>query len=176
MLDGGVGIDYLYGGLASDNLSGGDGGDFLRGNRGGDTISGGDGGDDIRGGGNGDVLNGDAGDDFMLGEGGADRIAGGAGDDILFGGFGGGVLDNQRDTFVFASSADGAGGFDRIRDWENGRDVLDLRAFGFSDFTNDVLALATDTGSAMRINFGGGDVVYIDGFSTSLFDASDVIL
>ncbi|WP_168797817.1 Calx-beta domain-containing protein [Aliishimia ponticola] len=175
-LYGGNGTDYLYGGFDSDYLDGGANDDFLRGNRGGDTIDGGGGDDDIRGGGNGDVLNGGYGDDYILGEGGGDYISGGAGDDTLFGGFGGGVFDGQRDTFIFASSADGAGGFDRIRDWEDGIDRLDLSAFDFDNFAADVLSLASNAGTAMRINFGGGDVIYIDNFQVADFNASDVIL
>ncbi|THH38636.1 hypothetical protein E4Z66_03445 [Aliishimia ponticola] len=174
ILDGGSGADYIYGGRDADEIYGGSGNDNLRGNLGGDQIHGGDGADDIRGGGNGDALYGGAGDDFIMGEGGTDIIEGGAGDDMLFGGYGGGSNDGQRDVFRFASSADGAGGFDRIRDFENGTDVIDVSAFGFSAFS-EVAALASDTGSAMRIDFGGGDVIYIDYFSQSLFDAGDVI-
>ncbi|THH34715.1 calcium-binding protein [Aliishimia ponticola] len=175
-LYGGNGTDYLYGGLDSDYIDGGANDDFLRGNRGGDTIDGGSGNDDIRGGGNGDILDGGYGDDFILGEGGTDYIAGGAGDDTLFGGVGGGVFDGQRDTFIYASSADGSGGFDRIRDWEDGIDRIDLSAYEFTDFATDVLSLASNAGTAMRINFGGGDVIYIDSFQVTDFDASDVIL
>lgn len=176
LLFGGDGRDFVFGGAASDVLYGGANDDELRGNRGTDTVNGGTGEDDVRGGGGGDVLNGDEGDDFMIGGGGSDTIDGGAGDDVLFGGFGSGDLDGQRDTFVFADSGSGAGGFDRIRDFEDGIDRIDLSAFGFSDFTTDVQALASTSGSAMRINFGGGDVIYIDNFSIGDFDASDVLL
>lgn len=175
MLDGGTGDDFLYGGLDSDTLNGEDGADVLRGNRGGDRLNGGDGDDDLRGGGNGDIINGDADDDYILGEGGADFLNGGAGNDTLLGGFGSGNFDGLRDTFIYADTASGSGGFDRIRDFENNIDVIDLTAFGFGSFA-DVSALASDSGASMRINFGGGDVIFIDNFSTADFDASDVIL
>ena len=175
VLNGDDGQDFIYGGRDADMIFGGADDDTLRGNVGGDTISGGDGADDLRGGGNGDVLMGDADDDFLLGEGGTDTLSGGAGNDTMFGGFGSGNFDGLRDTFVFASAANGAGGFDRIRDFEDGIDQIDLTSFGFAAFA-DVDALAVDTGASMRINFGGGDVIYIDNFSTAQFTADDVLL
>lgn len=175
VLYGGFGDDFLYGGLDSDTLMGGDGGDMLRGNRGGDVIHGGKGDDQLRGGGNGDVLNGEGGDDFIVGEGGADTLRGGAGNDTMFGGFGGDILDGLRDTFIYVSSADGEGGFDRIRDFENGIDRIDLRSFDFGSFS-EVSAIASNRGANLRINFGDGDVVFIDNFTTSQFTVDDVLI
>ena len=176
VLRGSTGTDYIYGGRDSDLVEGGSDDDFLRGNLGNDTMHGGSGADDMRGGGHNDVLNGDAGDDFLLGEGGSDSLSGGAGNDTLFGGFGSGQFDSRQDTFIFASTADGSGGFDRIRDFEDGTDVIDLTAFGFSDFATEVATLASDAGSNMRLDFGNGDVLYIFDFSTAQFDVGDVML
>jgi Ca2+-binding RTX toxin-like protein len=166
------GDDFLYGGRGDDTLIGGGGDDRLRGNLGNDALQGEGGDDDLRGGGGNDVLEGGSGADYLLGENGKDRLEGGAGNDVLFGGFGGGVLDGQRDTFVFAPG----GGTDRVRDFEDGLDQIDLTAFGFSDFTGDVLPLATDAGSRMILDLGGGTSVEVFGFSVSQFTSDDVLL
>jgi Ca2+-binding RTX toxin-like protein len=171
-LDGANGTDYIYGGRDADVITGGNDDDFLRGNLGNDTINGGAGDDDLRGGGSNDTLYGDAGNDFIVGEGGFDRIDGGAGNDILLGGFGGGTNDARRDTFVFSSG----GGFDQIRDFENGIDLIDLSDFGFTDFSTDVLSLASDRPTGLRIDFGGGDLLFLTGFTKTDFTADDVLL
>lgn len=172
LLNGEDGDDFLYGGRDDDTLIGADGNDVLRGNRGNDFISGDAGTDDIRGGGGNDTLNGGAGNDYILGGNGADRLSGGAGNDTLVGGPGAGVDDGVTDVFIIKPFE----GFDRLRDFENGIDVLDLSGFGFSNFAQ-VLDLAVDAGATdMRLNFGGSDVIYLDGFRLSEFDASDVVL
>ena len=176
VLDGGSERDFLYGGRDSDDLIGGTGDDELRGNLGNDNLMGDAGSDDLRGGGNNDTLEGGADDDFLFGENGLDVIDGGAGDDRLTGGFGAGTLDGLRDVFIYADSASGSGGFDRIKDWEDGIDQIDLTAFGFSDFAADVLALASDRTEGLRIDFGGGDVLFIEDLLKSDFDAGDVLL
>ena len=174
-LHGGNDRDLLYGGRNNDMLSGANGNDVLRGNLGNDTLFGGAGEDDMRGGGNNDTLFGNDGDDYLLGGGGVDTVDGGAGDDTMLGGFGGGLLDGKRDTFVYANTASGNGGFDRIRDFEDGIDLIDLTEFGFASFA-EVTALSRDAGLNLRIDFGGDDTLYIDGMSMALFDAGDVIL
>ncbi len=95
---------------------------------------------------------------------------------MLSGGFGGGVGDTQADVFIFADAASGSGGFDRIKDFENGLDVMDLTSFGFVDFTTEVATLATDVTGGLRINFGGGDVLFVENFLKADFDATDVLL
>lgn len=172
-LFGGDGNDFLYGGRDSDHLEGGDGVDRLRGNKGGDDLFGGDGNDNLRGGGGGDDLDGGADDDFLYGETGTDRLVGGLGDDNLFGGDGT-TPDGTRDTFVYAEFGNDFGGFDKIRDWEDGIDVIDLTYYGFNVFSQ-VEALASDRTSGMRIEFGAGEVLFIDGFSKEFFDETDVI-
>jgi len=169
------GDDYLYGGLDADTLLGGSGADVLKGNRGNDTISGGTGIDDLRGGGGNDDLDGGASNDFLYGENGADTLFGGAGDDSLTGGAGSGVMDGFADTFVYKSTVDGGGGFDRVKDFENGTDFIDLQSFGFANFAA-VQAISSDTGSGLRIDTGGGDVLFIENFYLASFDAGDVII
>ena len=176
-LFGGIDGDFLYGGRDNDIVNGDAGNDVVRGNLGFDSLFGGAGVDDLRGGGGGDfILDGGADNDFLFGEGGADTLHGGAGDDALSGGFGGGVGDTQADVFIFADAASGSGGFDRIKDFENGLDTFDLTAFGFTDFTTEVATLATDVTGGLRINFGGGDVLFVENFLKVDFDATDVLL
>jgi len=64
-LQGGAGIDFLYGGAGNDILDGGSERDYLKGRAGNDTLMGGDG------------------DDILEGGGGADNIVGGTGVDVL---------------------------------------------------------------------------------------------
>ncbi len=86
------------------------------------------------------------------------------------------MLDGLRDTFVYSDSAAGNGGFDRIKDWDDGIDIIDLSYFGYFDFDRQVALRASDVSGGMRIDFGGGDVLFVEGFSKVDFDESDVIL
>jgi Ca2+-binding RTX toxin-like protein len=172
-LYGGDGEDFLYGGRDSDHLEGGDGVDRLRGNKGADDLFGDGGNDNLRGGGGGDLLDGGADDDFMYGEAGTDRLVGGLGDDNLFGGDGT-TMDGTRDTFVYAEAGNSFGGFDKIRDWEDGIDVIDVAFYEFTAFS-EVAALASDRATGMRIEFGAGEVLFIDGFFKADFDETDVV-
>ena len=81
------------------------------------------------------------------------------------------ALDGVRDTFVFAEGYD----FDTIRGFENGTDLIDVQAFGFDSFA-DVQALTEDRPSGLRIDFGGGDVLFINDVTLADLDQSDVIL
>lgn len=172
-LDGLDGYDTLYGGSGDDVLRGGQGDDKLLGNRGNDTLEGDTGADDLRGGAGDDVLQGGAENDFLFGENGEDTLHGGTGNDVMTGGFGAGVLDGRADVFVFASAAQGSGGADRIKDFEDGLDSLDLTAFGFATFS-EIGDLASDTASGMQIDFGGGDTLLLEGVLKADFDGSDV--
>lgn len=147
-LDGGAGADLMYGGLGDDSLSGGDDADRLRGNRNNDTLNGGAGSDSLYGGNNDDSLSGNEDRDFLLGEGGNDRLDGGTGNDNLTGGAG-------ADVFVFNTGY----GFDRISDFEDGVDLIDLTHLNLNDVSDLFIA---DTGQNVRINFGGGDVLYLE--------------
>lgn len=178
LLDGGHGNDLILGGRDNDRLGGGSGDDALRGGLGNDFMDGGGGNDNLRGGRGGDTLIGGDGDDELFGEMGADRLIGGAGDDVLNGGIGGGAYDIAPDTFVFGTREQGFGGFNRIRDFEDGRDVLDLTGFGFEDFHTDVMPMtgARADGADMVLFFGLDYVVYIENMRHDDFDAGDVLL
>ncbi|MEP4198366.1 MAG: sulfatase-like hydrolase/transferase [Aliishimia sp.] len=177
-LQGGQGQDTLFGGQDEDVLVGNADDDLLRGNLGADTLAGGTGNDNLRGGGDNDILHGGLGDDVLFGEDGSDILYGNQGNDVLNGGRGGGQFDGSADVFVFAPAAQGHGGFDRIRDFENGLDQIDLSGFGFSSFADDVLSKATaqNQNADTVLDFGNGYFIYLENFTLSQFEASDVIL
>ena len=177
-LRGGDQRDWLYGGQGDDIVHGDAGADELRGNRGNDALFGGADTDDLRGGVGNDALNGGAQKDYLFGGQGEDHLEGGAGNDALTGGHGGGRMDGEQDTFVYSSSQHGGGGFDRIKDFEDGIDRIDLTAFEFAHFETDVQVLASSAGGGAdtRISFGNGDVLYIENLVVSDFTWDDVIL
>lgn len=106
-----------------------------------------------------DVLEGDAnanlmvglaGNDEINGLGGNDRLIGSDGDDRLDGGDGNDILIGQADadTFVFSGSSS-VGELDRIIDFEDGVDMIELDFFGFvTDFSDLVL---TQVGNHVRV-------------------------
>lgn len=163
-LDGGADDDFLYGGKGRDNLTGGTGNDLLRGNVGRDILNGGEGDDSLKGGGDSDILDGGDGRDFLRGENGNDTLNGGDDDDNLTGGAG-------SDTFVFEASDTGT---DKILDFENGVDLIDLSDFGFGDFS-EVEALFDQRSTSVRIDHGNGVIVIKDALLADL-DVSDFIL
>lgn len=104
VLDGGAGRDAVYGGDGNDKLFGRDGDDYLAAGFGKDKLFGGDGEDDLEGSDGNDVLNGGAGKDELFGD---------AGKDVLIGG-------DDADRFSFRK----ADGINRIRDFEDGVDII----------------------------------------------------
>lgn len=164
-LEGGEGNDFLYGGRDNDILIGGTGDDLLRGNRNDDLLSGDNGSDRLFGGGGNDTLDGGASRDFLLGEAGADSLDGGTGNDNLTGGEG-------ADVFVFGLTGYG---YDRILDFETGVDVIDLSEHGFTQFS-DVTDRAIDISAGVKIAFGDGNVLLIEGLLESQLSASDFTL
>ena len=150
------GDDYLYGGRGNDFVEGGAGNDLVRGNLNDDILAGRTGDDRLFGGGGQDTLTGDEGRDFLLGENGNDLLIGGAGNDNMTGGAG-------KDSFFFNENDSG---YDRILDFELGVDTIGL-AGGVYDAVNlsQVLAVASDTSAGVRLNFGGGNVILIEGVS-----------
>jgi len=178
-LKGGTGADLLLGGGGNDNLAGGDGGDTLRGGKGNDylygdagrdilkgdagydtlyggddkdrlfgggeadILHGGDGLDILRGGTGDDFLYGDAGNDRLYGEAGKDTFQAEAGNDKMFGGA-------DADTFQFNTTGFGR---DRIKDFEVGTDVLDMRWLAYT--------LENSGGGAIRVNEVNAGVKFI---------------
>ena len=129
-LSGGNGNDLLFGGSGNDQVLGGDGNDIVDGGSGNDSIDGGSGNDLLFGGSGNDVVGGGTGNDLLLGGDGNDSLTGGLGADLLTGGSG-------QDHFIYLQATDSpvAAGWDRILDFTQGKDKIDLAAFrnGSSD-------------------------------------------
>lgn len=109
---GDAGSNTLRGTSAADTIKGYGGKDGLHGNGGNDKLYGGSGND---------ALSGNGGNDRLYGDGGKDTLNGGSGNDILTGGA-------NADTFRFS----GKWGKDKITDFRNGSDLIDLRGNGLS--------------------------------------------
>lgn len=196
-LAGGTGKDTIKGGGGNDQIDGGSGDDQLFGEDGRDTINGSSGNDKILGGDGNDVLNGQADNDRLYGEGGRDllfgdngndRIWGGAdndaldggagkdklygdnGDDTLAGGFGDDLLEggNGADVFVFADRMRA----DIITDFEDGSDLLDFTAFGFTDISD--LSI-TQVGADTEVRVNTRDAVLLENFDAADLTNDDFI-
>lgn len=183
-LHGRAGSDRLFGGAGGDMLTGSGGADHLRGGAGHDRLSGQGGEDQLHGGAGNDVIFGGRGDDRLFGHAGGDQLRGGMGRDLLQGGGGDDVLtgghdgpsgDGAADHFVFLPRAAGGGGQDRITDFEDGRDLLDLTGFGFADFDTQIAALSQPEAAGLVLTFAPGHLVVIETLAFSDFGAADVL-
>ena len=169
-INGGTGDDRLEGGDGNDTLTGGEGADRLFGGAGIDTAlytgssaavtvnlatrmgSGGDAQGDVLGGV--ENVTGSAHDDTLIGNGAANRLDGAAGADTLTGGGG-------SDVFVFSAFAG-----DRITDFADGSDMIEISGGVFSDLT--IAASGDDT----TVSWNGGTLT-LDDVSASLITADD---
>nr|WP_274597257.1 hypothetical protein [Microvirga tunisiensis] len=111
-ISGTAGNNTLKGTSAANTIEGNGGNDKLYGNGGNDKLYGGTGND---------ALTGNAGNDRLYGDSGKDTLSGGSGNDILTGG-------TSADTFRFS----GKWGKDKITDFKNSSDHIDLRGSGLS--------------------------------------------
>ncbi|MEP3637550.1 MAG: calcium-binding protein [Lentilitoribacter sp.] len=170
----GDGDDHALTGRGDDIADGQAGDDLFFLGIGNDTAFGGFGSDTLNGGSHADVLDGGPGDDRVRGEAGVDHLNGNSGNDLLNGGAG-------ADTFWFFDIE--SMGQDRIKDFEDGLDKINLSDWGFGSAA-DVLALASSTGSSnqhTRITFTDGvndqrrDIV-IKNLDLADFDATDILL
>jgi Ca2+-binding RTX toxin-like protein len=110
--------DTMKGGNSDDYLAGNGGNDMLYGNGGNDLLIGGKGKDNLKGGNGNDTLSGGDGDDVLIGEGGRDILTGGAG----------------KDMFLFTSRSQSTrAGMDVIKDFEVGRDKINVTDLNFRD-------------------------------------------
>ena len=189
VLSGDAGDNWIEGGLGADTLSGGDGVDTLSyansntrvvvdllngnvslGHAAGDVIAGFENlngsrlPDYLLGSNDANVLSGGSGRDLLEARGGNDTLIGGTEDDVLRGGAG-------ADVFVLNL---GDGG-DRITDWQDGLDRIDLSDFGLT-FSNVQSMSADQGGGNLLVDLGGGDRFLIDNFGLSDFDSGDVIV
>lgn len=156
----GAGDDRLSAGRGNDLARGGAGRDEMDGEAGHDRLFGQSGADLLRGGAGNDRLDGGIGADLLSGGPGADTLVGGAGADRLAGGSG-------ADVFVFAAG----GGSDRIADFQDGADRLQIAAPGVDGFDD---LTVTQAGADLRVSFAG-TAVTLAGVAAADFDAADVI-
>jgi Ca2+-binding RTX toxin-like protein len=111
----------INGTAAANTLSGTAGANTIKGLGGNDKLYGKAGNDKLYGGTGSDTLVGDSGNDRLSGASGKDRLNGSSGNDILTGG-------SNADSFRFT----GKWGADKITDFANGTDRIDLRGNGLS--------------------------------------------
>ena len=183
-LEGGVGFDLMQGGAGADQLRGGADDDALFGDLDADALWGGTGDDSLDGGDGNDRLEGGIGDDSLLGGVGADYLLGGAGADTLSGwisvdkldgGLGDDILTggSSADTFIFGRNA----GNDRVTDFANDVDKLDLRAMDFASVAA-VVAASSDSalGVLIDLKLVGGGTILLTGVVLSSLDATDLLI
>jgi Ca2+-binding RTX toxin-like protein len=156
--------------------------DLIRGLGGNDEIEGRAGNDTADGGSGDDEVHGDAGNDRLLGGAGSDEVEGGSGSDQLLGGLGndhlhGGTGNDRlwggagRDVFEFERGE----GADRIEDFQNGLDRIDLHHFDFRSAAQ-ALSYADQVGDDVYFAFGSGGALRLVDTSLSELGASDFVL
>jgi serralysin len=155
--------NVIHTGADNDLIDGNGGNDVIFARAGNDIVLGGTGSDNIFGGQGNDALRGDAGRDGIYGGAGDDRITGGAGFDQLFGGGG-------ADVFVFATGD----GRDRVFDFRNGVDKIDLSGAGITSFAELADNLGGNEHRAV-IDLGNGDKIVLEGFALAKLDATDFV-
>lgn len=141
--------DMIFGNEARNDLKGGGLNDTLYGGKGRDTVEGGGGQDTLRGGGSSDWLFGQGGRDTLRGERGNDKLEGGGG----------------KDTFIFETD----GGRDKILDFEDGMDTIDLRDFAFADL-DTALAHAEEVDGDVVFTIGDDVLTVLDTLKADLSD------
>ena len=156
-IGGTAGNDTLKGTSAANTIKGSGGNDKLYGNGGSDKLYGGTGND---------ALTGNAGNDRLYGDSGKDTLSGSSGNDILTGG-------TSADTFRFS----GKWGKDKITDFKNASDHIDLRStdlsfkdLGISQFNADSDGRADD----VLIKADGQSITLLN-VKLSLIGASDFL-
>lgn len=136
-----------------------------------DNIFGFGGNDDLYGYGGDDWLDGGAGDDILYGGSGADLLVGGTGQNDLWGGSG-------ADDFIVSFRNSAGWSDDLIADFEFDIDVVDLRDWGVSDFSQLLALLETDSFGDASLNayYAGHDhVLTFDGIAPSQLAANDFL-
>tara|TARA_B100002003_G_scaffold205199_1_gene198489 strand:+ start:16000 stop:18681 length:2682 start_codon:yes stop_codon:yes gene_type:complete len=163
-LKGAGGKDAIRGGDGSDKIKGGGGGDKLWGDGDDDVISGGGGNDNVWGGSGDDKVSGDAGNDKLYGGAQNDIVDGGAGKDKLWG-------DEGRDLFTF-SRRDGK---DKVLDWQDGADKIDLSNYAGISRWKDVDLKQKKAGVLVDLDVKG-DAILIVKADIDDMNAGDFIL
>ena len=164
LIDGNGGNDRIYAGKGNDIVLGGEGNDRIYGGRGNDTLNGDEGHDIIVGGRGSDLIDGGGGNDRIYSGSGDDTVSGGEGHDVVYSGWG-------HDVFVFEQGD----GRDTFADFHNGRDKIDLSAYGFADF-HDLEDHIHSGWFSSRIDLGDGDVLTVRGLTWWNTSEADFIL
>jgi Ca2+-binding RTX toxin-like protein len=107
------------------------------------------------------VVDGGDGADVLRGHEGADSLDGGAGNDILVGG-------DDADRFVF----EGANGADRVVDFQDGVDRIDLTAYAVNDVGDFTVA---QVGVNTVISGYGGGTIRLDNTDAGDIDDADFL-
>ena len=159
ILHGGLNDDVLWGGGGNDTLYGEGQNDTLHGGKNDDTLWGGGGNDTLYGEEQNDTLHGGNANDKLYGGTGADKLFGEAHNDFLYGGQNNDLLDGGKgydrlwgnqgaDTFVHRPGH----GTDRIMDFQNDQDKIDLKGWGFAT-VSAAMGYATQVGSDVKFDF-----------------------
>ncbi len=166
---GGPGDNLIYAGPGNDRIGGGRGNDTIIANAGDNTIFGGPGDNFIQGGTGNDLIYGGPGNSVIIGVGGNNEIWGTAGDDYIHAGPGDDTVTGGpgADTFVFKTGDERLTITDFSRQ-ENDRLLLDEALFGGSMSAADVVAsYAQVTNGNVVFNFGGGDIITLQGVGST---------
>jgi Ca2+-binding RTX toxin-like protein len=156
--------DLIRGLGGNDELEGRGGNDTIDGGRGNDEIDGDDGNDRLIGNAGNDDIDGGSGHDLLWGGGGRDHLDGGSGNDRLWGGLGSDVFEFERH--------DGA---DRIEDFQDGIDRIDLDDFDFTSAAR-ALSYADQVGNHVVFAFGAGDRLTVMNTDLAELSGADLIL
>lgn len=156
--------DDITGTETEDGIYGLGGRDLIDGLKGGDLLDGGSGDDTIYGRGGADDLRGGSGNDRLYGGAGNDTLKGGLGNDIMTGGKG-------SDTFIVNPDD----GNEKITDFEDGADVIDLSAFHRHEGVSAV-EQAFQSGNFVVLALPNGTKVRLKGFSLADLGLDDVLL
>ncbi len=170
-LTGGAGNDTMYASFDDDLVFAGADDDLVYGGSGNDTMFGGSGNDTMFGAQDDDTMLGGGGDDSIMGNVGNDTINGGTGADIV-------MLGDGLDVFEF-NDGDEA---DTVSDFDTGFDQLHLDSALWSELAPGTINSASDVmdefGSlvdgVVTLDFGGGDVLTLEGTIASLSDLADI--
>jgi len=135
------------------------------------SVRGGDGDDQITMNGSDDVLSGEAGGDVLRAGAGDDRIFGGAGDDFIFDGAGSDEMHGGEGVDRFVYEGADASAIDRIIDFENDVDILNLAGAGLSGRGSALLRMSTDLDGDTTLTLDNGAQLVIEGISAAdLYD------
>lgn len=178
-IKGGAGNDRILGGRGHDELEGNGGRDILIGGAGNDELEGGAGHDTLRGGAGHDELEGGAGRDRLFGNGGRDDLEGGAGADTLNGGVGADTLEGGRGNDILIGGAgadqfefDLGHGRDIIRDFENGRDKIEIDDFSRAQ-VRQVINNAVQDGDDVVVTLSHNTSFTLEDMQLNQLDMSD---